>query len=224
MQAPPPYVYPQKKNNNTVLIVILVVLGLFAVCCGGLVFLGFQMWGKIRNVASCQVHFVEVYRAINRYANDKKHYPPADTWQDAITPYWKIDTGNSEKARAARQIIDMGDPSKNLGCPAGEGPETGMAYNKELSNLPTTKVKSDTTVLIFEVSSTLRNQSEAYKARTEKSPQTIFGQPRPWIVYTVTGQSASSMNSDSPFRTTSSSSSDDSDSRPPRDIGKNASN
>jgi hypothetical protein len=189
MYAPPPFVPPAKKNNNTVLIVVLVILGVLGLCCVGGFFLVLNFFNKFKGMIACTLNYENTLQAINRYVSDKKHYPPAAGWQDEIAPYWQA----TAKDRQAAKMFSASEPSQDLGCRGDDsGPATGMAYNTAIAGKTPEKVPSRSTVVLFEVPTTGRNQALAYKVRTDNSPQRILGRPRPWLSITADGMLSNS--------------------------------
>jgi hypothetical protein len=190
METPPQFSPPNNppKKSNTVLIVVLVVLGLCAVCCIGLIFAGMGFFNKMKGSIGCLTHYELTREAISDYAaaNGGK-LPPAKTWQDDIAQYYG--KHNGDRSANGGGIIDLGNPSKDLGCAAedGAGP-TGISYNSDLSGKTVDEAKQNpSTVLLFEVPETGRNLNSHYKPQSGQSPLKIFGQPRDWITIPVSG-------------------------------------
>jgi hypothetical protein len=191
MESPPQFAQPAPapKKSNAFLIIVLVILGLCALCCVGIGIVGYNaVKGFGKGTIGCVMHYEAARIALSEYAaaNDGK-LPPADSWQDAIAPYY----GKSKASQQANGggFFDIGDARKDLGCAAGnDGPATGMAFNADLAGKTVTEAKqTPSTILFFEVAETGRNIAKPYKKPEGKSPGKMFGVPRDWIYIPVTG-------------------------------------
>lgn len=183
MDVPPVYATnPPKKPKNTVLYVILGLVGLCAICCGGGIFMMFFAMKKAKNLIGCSVNYAITLQAVKQYATlHDGTLPPAKDWQDAILP--DFDQGGQKVSN----FFGGSDPSGNLGCKGdGKSPETGIAYNKDIAGKKIADLPR-TTVVLFEVKSTERNQCLSYKPQQGFSPQTVENQPRQWLWITLGG-------------------------------------
>ncbi len=170
------------------LIGVLVIIGVCMLCCVGGVVMMMNVFKKMSGSIGCLTHYELARKALSDYAsaNDGK-LPPADSWQDAIIPYYAREKGG-EKASGGG-ILDLGDATKDLGCPAenGAGP-TGMAFNSDIAEKLVSEVKKNpTTVVLFEVPESGRNLAKPYKPPPGQSPLKFMGQPRDWITVPVSG-------------------------------------
>ncbi|HLK14883.1 MAG TPA: hypothetical protein VKT78_08765 [Fimbriimonadaceae bacterium] len=190
METPPQFASggPPPKKSNALLITVLVIIGVCVLCCVGIGVVFMNFFKKVGGSIGCITHYEFARKALSDYATaNGGKLPPADTWQDAIIPYYGRDTGG-QKANGAG-IIDFGDATKDLGCPAenGEGP-TGMAFNEDVAGKDVNELrKTPTTVVLFEVPQVGRNLHIPYKPPAGQSPLKIMGQPRDWITVPVSG-------------------------------------
>lgn len=184
METPPVYTMNQpKKPKNTILYIVLSLVGLTAVCCGGVVFMMFFALKKAKNLVGCSMNFAMTLEATKKYARQHDgNLPPAKGWQDAILA--DFDAGGQKVSN----FFGGSDPNGNLGCKGDQkSPDTGIAYNKDVAGKKLSDLPSNT-IIFFEVKSTERNQALKYKPQSGMSPQFVENQPRQWLYITLGGQ------------------------------------
>jgi hypothetical protein len=190
---PPPYGVPRKKNTTTV---VLVILGLCAACCiiGVIVFAGagFFAFKKMRNTIGCALGFTEAGLAMKDYAkaHDNK-LPPADTWQDAIRPYYakRIE---ADLKKDGSNVFGSFDPEGQWVCKdeSGSG-QTGIAFNTDLAGKSLDDIQNkSTTIVLFEVPKTGSNLNMPYTELSDSTSPRTFNTPRGWFTVNANLQEA----------------------------------
>jgi hypothetical protein len=201
MAGPPPY-GPRKRSNTTT--IVFIVLGVCAVCCilgvGATAFFGYWGYKNAKSSVACGLGFAEAAKAMEDYADAHGgKLPPADKWQDEIRPYFAKRLAKDEEQGA--KIFGSFDPNGVWTCKddAGKTPDTGIAFNTDLSGLKLSDIKNKTgTYILFEVPKTGMNLNIPYTDLNESESPKVMGKPRGW--YRVNGNfEASSSNGGSNF-------------------------
>lgn len=189
---------PPRNSGNKVLIVILVII---AVMCVGLIAAGVGMYFWTMNLvkttfiptAQCAVGFEELRAALLDYAKDHDgKLPKAETWQDDVKPYYaKVKLGSEQnKDVPAGFEIKKFPLDGDWGCKISDKDMTGIAFNKDLSEMKVADIKDPyTTVLLFEIEKPSKNANEIYVPRSKtNAPRIIMGERRDWFRVTVQGR------------------------------------
>lgn len=164
--------------NKTVLIVLIVVGAICVICGGGAAISWFAFRGVIEGPMQCGMTLGTAQNAFEKYAGENGKMPDAENWQLALAPFMKAEGVEvmGMKVPAADEVW-LCNPSD---------PQTGIAFNSDLSGVDWEDVPRDT-VILFETPETGMNLSAPYKALpTDQSPK-IAGNPRGWFVMTKSG-------------------------------------
>jgi hypothetical protein len=178
-----------RKKSNTGLIVGLIIGGV-VLCCivpllagGGLAFWG---WNKTKGLIQCTYAFSDVRDALRMYASEHEgKLPPADTWQEEITPYYeKVVASNRKEEHKMFGIMPSGG---DWGCDNGSGGRTGISLNEDLAGMPLTKLENSEEVVLFEVKSAARNAHGKYEPQPIAGSPSLFGEARGWFLIRLSG-------------------------------------
>lgn len=189
---------PPRNSGNKVLIVILVII---AVMCIGLIAAGVGMYfwsmNLVKNTfiptAQCAVGFEELRAALLDYAKDHDgKLPKASTWQDDVKPYYaKVRLGTEQSKDVPKGFEIKKFPlDADWGCKISDTEMTGIAFNKELSEMKLSDIKDPySTVILFEIEKPSKNANEVYVPRSKtNAPRIIMGERREWFRITVEGR------------------------------------
>lgn len=176
---------PPKRKRNTALIVWLIIGGV-VLCCllpiGLLIGFGPGLFKNAVSFAGCAASFVEIRDSIRDYSADHKgKLPPAETWQDAVRPYYQKRVAGDHK-----KGIPMIPAEGPWACKIG-GERYGVAYNEEVAGkdeLATEKAKD---VVLFQMQSVTANAHSKYEPQPpERAPNIMFG-ARGWLIMRMQG-------------------------------------
>ena len=185
MEAPP-YLPGTPKKSNTGLIIGGIVLALMLCCCGicgvgG--YMGKNVFGKAIGFAACGQAMGQNRDAILLYAAAHgDSLPPANTWQDSIKPYLKVDPS----AKEMETFVKVPGPNDDF-CDSGAG--TAITMNETLGGKKLAGIKDQMgTILLFETQGKGRNKSAAWKEPSfSTSPVLMSNERRGWIRQPLSG-------------------------------------
>ncbi len=181
------------RSNKTPLIILLVVLGVLAVCVGGLVVVGIFVFSAMRTAmpfAGCILSMEGARDAVVLYAKEHEgRLPNAETWQDDAKKYLKraLEDIRHEDVPFDLKIIT---PDGEWGCHLPDGKMTGFSFNDELSGKKLDEIKDPyKTILLFEIETARRNAHGKFEKRPNETSPQVFGERRGWLRIPVEGTS-----------------------------------
>ncbi len=176
---------PKKQSTNP-LVWIFVALGAF--CCIAIIAFGAMtatVFNQTKDMFPCMFSLATLDKAMDEYVKEKGVFPPADSWQDELAPYYtKHSTSMKDELKdAPGPMKDWGnvtDISGDFKC-STTGVNTYIAYNPEIAGKKLSDLKDPAdTVMFFETTSTGRNIAEPFKEKDFKDSPKMMGQPRGW--------------------------------------------
>ena len=197
-QTPPPFApsAPPARKDRTLTVVILIIVGLILFCGCGVAILGYFGWGFMKKatgpIIGCTINFEATRDAVLEYAKDHGgRLPKAATWQDDVRSYVVKNLKRDRDIQNVQNVLDakVMNPDGDWGCFISETQTTGIAYNSEVAGKLLTEIADPyATVLIFEMEKPAKNAARKYEPLPMMSSPKMFGQPRGWIRYPVTGE------------------------------------
>lgn len=202
MQAPGSYPgsSPSQPRNSTLKILLVVLVFVGVPCILGSFFLlqlgrtGVRMIveGTLPTV-SCAYSFEQAREAMRQYAKaNGGKLPPAETWEDAIRPYYaELIKGTPKGGKVLNEELKLTPfPAEGpWGCAVDGRVVTGVAFNRDLAGQILADVaKPAQTVLLFEVPKPGKNLSEPYTTPPKEAAPKFMQQPRDWLRLFVVGE------------------------------------
>jgi hypothetical protein len=116
--------------------------------------------------------------ALRRFAEKNGRAPNAESWQQELAPFVR----NSEGIETPFLKVPAINLEEPLRCNP-ENPETGIAFNKNLSGRPWNDIPGDTATF-FEWPKVEMNLSVPFKELPESESPKLVGTPRGWVIMT----------------------------------------
>lgn len=114
--------------------------------------------------------------------------PKADTWQDDVKSYLKVDPEFQELKDSPfgfEAVTKDGDWC----CTVSAEKKTGISFNDDLSGKKLAEIQNPSeTPLVFETDKVSRNQHSKYVHQPDETAPKFFGTPRGWFWAPVQGE------------------------------------
>lgn len=183
---PQPEYQPTRPPKSMVSPVLIVLAVLGGVCClgvFGLVQMVRTMGGPIMATGQCGIQLTATAAAIQDYVKKNGKYPPAETWQDAISKEYEETYNSFKRSGASKEdnpvaaMFKLSEPGKPLTCGSGKD-MTGFAYNSEVAGKTPEELKKDDPVVVFEVNDPALNRHGEYSKAPAFQGVKIAGEAR----------------------------------------------
>lgn len=198
-QVPPPYQAQKPRSGSKLwLLAVLLICVPCVILIGVMGYLFKQGVGMVNKelvpLMSCAANFDLLREAAKDYANDHDgKLPDSKTWQKDVISYYKK-RFMADYSKANGEIIGLKlefkefDEKTPFSCDNPHDPDTGFAYNSDLSGKKIADIKDPTTTfMFFEVEKVELNHSEAYKPRDKATSPKMFDRRRDWIRVPING-------------------------------------
>lgn len=187
-QTPPPFSpqeYAPKRQSSPWLWILVGVVGFCVIGIVAVVALGFGAMRMASDIGRCIITTGAVASSLDDYVKAKGVFPPAETWQDDLAPFYKKQTDEMRKEMAKNPVGEMFTPAEitaGLECNPG-GPKTYLAYNPAVAGKKPSEITDPgKTVVIFEQLNGGMNISAPYKAQDPANAPRVGGDSRGWFV------------------------------------------